>query len=162
AQYHLVLHAEGIVAASESNAVAANTGQGATTLVLTAVDENNNIITAPGSLTVGYGLNGPIDVTVKATSGTITPTGTVSLLDEGAQIAQLPLDTGHAHFVDCDPFSAPFCLTKGPHDLTVAYSGDANFASNSSAALAYTIGTSRPFFAVLFAFRVDNTMEIEA
>jgi hypothetical protein len=138
-------------------------GQQVSSITVTAIDDNNNAITAPGSLTVGYGLNAPINVTVQPTSGTVTPTGKVSLLDGGVQIAQLPLDgAGNARFVDCDPFSAPYCLSKGLHGITVAYSGDANFSPVSSPALAYTVGTASPFFAVLFAFRLDNTLEIEA
>src|SRR6266852_661105 len=99
----------------ESPVAPIQAGQGASTIIVTAPDPHGNIITAPGALTVGYGLNAPIDVSVQASGGN-PPTGTVSLLDAGVQIAQLPLDnTGHAQFINCDPFTAPFCLNKGIH-----------------------------------------------
>jgi len=164
-QYNLVAHYGGdtVFGGSESNVVAVNVGQESSRVLVAAIDENNATVSAPGTLTVGYGLNGPIDVTVQPTSFNGVPTGTVALMDGGVTISQLPLNNeGHARFIDCDPLLAPFCLSMGTHNLTVAYSGDPSLTPSKSAALTYNINKGNVAFFAIFFFRSDNTLEIEA
>jgi hypothetical protein len=84
-------------------------------------------------------------VTYTATvSGSVnTPTGTVSLYDGSTLLVSgVSLTAGVSGIAsatfDSSSFTAP--LAVGPHLLTVAYSGDSNFAAAVSAAIDETIG----------------------
>ena len=67
------------------------------------------------------------------TGGTATPTGTVSLLDGGTQIAQQMVDASAGTDFNLSNLSA------GVHSLSVAYSGDTNYAAGTSAPLNQSI-----------------------
>jgi hypothetical protein len=70
---------------------------------------------------------------VTPSSGTSTPSGTVTFLDGATVIGSSPVDAGG---------SAAFTtstLSVGPHSITVQYSGDATFAGSSSSALSQTV-----------------------
>lgn len=73
---------------------------------------------------------------VASTSG--TPTGSVSLLDNGTQVATAPLTAGRA--------SLSFTTTTaGSHSLMSRYSGDTNFLPSSSSAAVVVVGALPDF-----------------
>jgi hypothetical protein len=61
-----------------------------------------------------------------------TPAGTVTLLDNGMQVAMLPLDNGQA------TFTVPV-LAAGTHNYQALYSGDTTFAGSSVQVLGVTV-----------------------
>jgi hypothetical protein len=65
-------------------------------------------------------------------SGSGTPTGTVTFLDGGASIGSVTLSGGKATLTKSN-------LTVANHSVTAAYSGDANFASSTSAIFIQTV-----------------------
>ena len=64
-----------------------------------------------------------------------TPTGTVSFLDGATSLGTQALANGQAEF-------ATSTLTAGTHNITVSYSGDANFAAATSAAIAEVVNSA--------------------
>lgn len=72
----------------------------------------------------------PVTITATVTNGaTVTPTGKVTFLDNGAAIGSAPLDgTGAAVFTTST-------LTTGSHSLTASYEGDSTSAPGTSDAL---------------------------
>ena len=85
--------------------------------------------TSAGSALAGSAL------TFKAaiTGGTATATGTVALLDGSTQLAQQTLDSSASAAFDLSNLSA------GVHTLTLAYSGDGNYAATTSAPISQSI-----------------------
>ena len=86
----------------------------------------------------------PLQLTAHIASTTSgTPTGTVQFLDAGNVIATAPLVNGSASAIELNP-------SGGNHTLSVAYSGDTNFHSSTSANVIqavnvmpdFTVGTS--------------------
>lgn len=73
-----------------------------------------------------------LTVAVAPTSGTSTPTGTVTFQDGGTEIGSAPLATGNGVL----SFST---LRVGTHSLTALYSGDAVNQASSSSAVSVTI-----------------------
>ncbi len=72
------------------------------------------------------------------TGATGTPTGSVSFHDGSTQLGIASLDAkGNASLTLAS-------LTAGTHNLTVSYSGDANFAPSTSAALQQTVQLANP------------------
>jgi hypothetical protein len=70
---------------------------------------------------------------VTTTGSTTVPTGTVQFYDGTAQIgAPVPLLHGTAAFTST-------VFSVGSHSVTVAYSGDANYAASTSPAIAFTV-----------------------
>jgi hypothetical protein len=70
-----------------------------------------------------------VTLTAQVTSATGTPTGTVTFNDSSNSLGAVGLDnTGTATF-------ATSSLTSGSHSITAAYSGDANHAASTSAAI---------------------------
>ena len=61
-----------------------------------------------------------------------TPTGTITLFDNGSQIASAPLTGNQAQFTTSG-------LAPGSHPITATYSGDTNYASSTSGALTQTV-----------------------
>ena len=71
----------------------------------------------------------PLTLTAKITTVGTVPTGTVTLLDGSANIAQMTLDTtGQATFTVST-------LAVGQHALSVQYSGDKNYTATTSSTL---------------------------
>lgn len=69
----------------------------------------------------------------KLSSGTGTPTGTVTFTITGGPTLNAPLNaTGQAS-------TSTSTLTAGPHTVTATYSGDACFATSTSAPVAHTV-----------------------
>lgn len=73
---------------------------------------------------------------VASTSG--TPTGSVSLLDNGTQVASAPLTSGAATL-------SYMTTTAGPHSLVSQYSGDGNFLPSTSSAAAIVVAALPDF-----------------
>ncbi len=65
------------------------------------------------------------------------PTGTVAFFDGSAQIGSATLSGGVAQFT-----AAGGALAAGTHSVTAGYSGDTNFVSSTSGALAETVSTA--------------------
>ena len=74
--------------------------------------------------------------TVQPTAGGV-PTGTVTFFDGGAQIGSATLSGGVAQFT-----TAGGALVAGTHSITARYSGDTNFVSSTSGALAETVSAA--------------------
>ena len=71
--------------------------------------------------------------TVAASSGTGTPTGTVTFMDGTTTIGSpVTLTAGVASV-------STSTLTAGPHSITAVYAGDTNFATSTSTALTQTV-----------------------
>jgi hypothetical protein len=79
-----------------------------------------------------YGQNVTFTATVKAASGTLTPTGTVEFLDGTTVIGTATLSAGKATLKTS-------ALAVGGHSITVVYGGDTNFTGSTSAALTQTV-----------------------
>jgi predicted transcriptional regulator len=71
--------------------------------------------------------------TVTPTSGSGTPTGTVTFKDGATTLATVPLSGTTAAFTTSS-------LTVGSHSITATYNGDTNFASSTSPVLIQTVG----------------------
>jgi hypothetical protein len=85
------------------------------------------------------GLGLPVTLTVQATSTTSgVPTGKVTLLDGGTTLAVIPLAGGGATFTTSG-------LAQGIHNLSAAYSGDADFLPSSSATAELAVGAASDF-----------------
>jgi hypothetical protein len=67
-----------------------------------------------------------------AAPATGTPSGAVTFLDGAAPLATVPLVGGQASF-------ATATLAPGPHSITAAYGGDANFLPSSSSAVVESV-----------------------
>ena len=77
-------------------------------------------------------LSNPVTLTATVSSGTGTPTGTVSFFDGATLLGTSTLAAGSATL-------STSALTKGTHAITVTYSGDANFGADTSAAFTQTV-----------------------
>jgi predicted secreted protein len=75
----------------------------------------------------------PLTLTAQVTGSGSTPTGTVALLDGATTVATLPVPAN-----GIVTFSNP-TLAIGQHTLTASYSGDANHAAVTSAAISETV-----------------------
>jgi autotransporter-associated beta strand protein len=71
--------------------------------------------------------------------GAGTPTGTVTFMDGTTVLGTGTLTAGTATFQSSS-------LSTGTHRITAVYSGDANFAGSTSAALTQTVGTMNQLF----------------
>jgi hypothetical protein len=71
----------------------------------------------------------------------LTPTGTVTFYDGTSTLGTAPLSTSTGSFLPSgvSTFSPTTPLSVGTHTITAVYSGDSNFASNTSMALRQTI-----------------------
>jgi hypothetical protein len=70
--------------------------------------------------------------TVTPTSGTGTPTGTVTFLDGSTTLGSPPLNSGVATF-------STSSLSTGTHSITAQYGGDTNYGGSTSAVLSQTV-----------------------
>lgn len=71
--------------------------------------------------------------TVKAVSGTVTPTGSVTFFDGGTSLGTATLSGGQASFTTKT-------LADGVHPITAQYFGDSSFNGSTSAVLNQTVG----------------------
>ncbi len=101
-------------AASTSAAVTVSVRNGSTTSLSITPDP------------VSAGANATISVTVKATTGTVKPTGTVKFSAEGESLFNLTLSNGAASItLSTKGYAA------GTYPILAAYAGDANYAPSS-------------------------------
>jgi sugar lactone lactonase YvrE len=85
------------------------------------------------------GLGLPVTLSAQATSTTSgVPTGKVTLLDGSTPLAVVPLMAGGATFITSG-------LALGAHNLSAAYSGDADFLPSSSATAELAVGAASDF-----------------
>jgi hypothetical protein len=83
----------------------------------------NVVISArPNRQTIGH----PVRITVQVTSAGGTPTGNVTLFQNGHRLGTKALSGGTATFRTAT-------LPAGRHTITASYAGDANFAPSSGA-----------------------------
>jgi polygalacturonase len=94
-----------------------------TTAVQVNLQPTATSLTAPA--TAVYGTAAMLTVAVAETTGSGTPTGQVTILDGGTQIAQGLLTAG--------TFSTSVKLAGGAHPLTATYAGDSNNAASATA-----------------------------
>jgi Glycoside hydrolase family 44/Bacterial Ig-like domain (group 3) len=70
-------------------------------------------------------------------SGTGVPTGSIAILDGQTQLGVVALNGGTASFSSTN-------LSVGSHTITVAYSGDSNYAASTSTTLIVTVTNAAP------------------
>ncbi len=135
-QYNVVAHyaGDGNFAPSDSNPIPVNVTSEASTVAIIGYAQSV-LQSSPSPLTFGYGVPFVVGFQVTSASGAGIPTGTVTVLDNGQQVAQAPVsNTGYTLLTNCQ--SVGFCLGFGQHTLTASYSGDAGLGSST---------TSQPF-----------------
>jgi hypothetical protein len=110
----------------------ANTSAGLTETINQA--SSAAVVTASAN-PVALGQSVTFTVTVSATApGAGTPTGTVTFNDGSTVLGTATLSARKATFTTAS-------LAAGPHVITVAYSGDANFLGSTSAAITETVNS---------------------
>jgi hypothetical protein len=156
---------DGTFGGSESAVVPVNISAESSSVAISGNDVNGVPFSAPGSMSLSYGINQPFLITVTSASGNnTTPTGTVTLMDGTTQLGTLALDNnGQAVFANCNPTTVQFCLNIGTHNLTAVYSGDSSNTTATSSALAATVTKGTPQMGTIFACCIeDQTVEIGA
>jgi hypothetical protein len=89
--------------------------------------------------------------TVAPSAGTTVPTGTASFIDGSTTLSTVGLDaSGQAEYSTSG-------LALGSHQITVQYSGDANFTSSSSTTLTQVVNTYVPVTLTVSSLADDNT-----
>ena len=105
---------------------------------LTETVANVSTATTLGSSVNPSLLGQSVTVTATVTGSPVgTPTGTVTFTVDGTAQAPVTLSGGTASYTTST-------LTVGPHTITAAYSGDANFAPSMSPALTQTVLLAAP------------------
>ena len=127
------------------NAVLQGTGSSNYTLSLAADSGSLNVVpaaTVAALSTPSTAYEGlPLQLSASVTSTTSgIPTGSVQFFDGGVLVASTSLLNGSATAIYLSP-------AAGSHTLSVAYSGDSNFLSSSSAKVAATV-SSMPDFGI--------------
>jgi Bacterial Ig-like domain (group 3) len=89
---------------------------------------------ASSATSINSGQSVTLTVTVKPTSGTGTPTGTVTFLDGTAKLDSKTLNSSGIAIVTTTALS-----TIGAHSITAAYGGDSNFAASTSDPVAVSV-----------------------
>lgn len=77
-------------------------------------------------------IQNPVTFTATLSSPATTPTGTVAFYDGATQIGASGLNSGSGSI-------SASSLALGPHAITAAYSGDANYQASTSAAVSVTL-----------------------
>jgi hypothetical protein len=105
---------------------------------------NLSIAQAPTLTTLSASTNNPslglaVTLTTRAASTTSgAPTGSITLLDGTNPLSVLPLTAGGTTF-------STSALTLGSHNLSAAYSGDADFLPSASAVAGVVVGAASDF-----------------
>src|SRR5208337_1987305 len=110
-----------------------------------------SLVLSPSSIPVGS--VGPIVMTASVTSGSGTPTGSVTFFNGSAQIGTATLSGGVGTF-NYNPSS----LAVGIYSITAIYSGDSNFSASTSPAQTLAITQTGPFAYV--ANNNSNTVSV--
>ena len=82
--------------------------------------------------------NGGTNLTVKVVAPSGTPTGSVTIFDNGKALLSSPLNPSGVYSAYVDQ------LGPGTHTLTVSYTGDTNDAPSTSTPLTQTVGKASP------------------
>jgi hypothetical protein len=102
-------------------------------LTNTAASRSNTTTVLTSSIDPSvFGQSLTLTATVAPASGSGTPTGTVTFLDDGVSIGSATLSNGSSTFVTSS-------LSVSAHTITASYSGDANFNASISAAITQTV-----------------------
>lgn len=132
-----------ITAAFAGSATQAASTSSAVTVTVTALPTIRTVsnVNTPGSQYVGYPLEIGAYITPSSGPGTGIPTGTVTFSDQSGPIGTTTLDQfglGHITLTTLSP---------GPHDISVAYNGDATYLPSHTGSVGMQIeGLSRPSF----------------
>ena len=81
-----------------------------------------------------YGASVKFTATVTQTSGTATPTGSITFKDGSNSLGTMPLSGGAAAL-------STSTLAVGPHSITATYSGDSNYTGSTSSVLTQTVNS---------------------
>lgn len=119
-----------------------------TTLAVDLVNQSNGTESAVSS--TPYGSKIDVATTVAPTSGSGTPTGTVTVTDNNSAIGTATLSGGIAHVYTTT-------LAAGAHSLAASYSGDSNFSSSGTTSPSSLTITSAPSAATLTASSTNIT-----
>ncbi len=122
----------------------AATYQGDDNFAASTADPPASLTVSPASTTLTLTVSAnsvlagePVELFIQvAAPGAGTPTGAVAVRDAGAVLATVPLVNGSAVWSTM--------LAPGPHSLTAAYTGDADFTASDSAALPVTVTQAPP------------------
>ena len=112
---------------------------GSTSAVLTQAVSKAPTTTSLSVSTASIAYGQSVDVTASVTPAAAT--GTVQFLDGASPILTLPLNGGPLAFTAAN-------LTAGTHSITAVYSGDATFATSTSALATVTVAKATPPVAV--------------
>src|SRR5690242_7554402 len=98
---------------------------------------NSGLISTTTSLTSSpnpsiYGQPVTLTATVRPSSGTGTPTGSVTFMDGATSLGSAPLSGGNASL----PVSS---LTAGSHSIAAVYGGDTNYSGSTSSTLLHSV-----------------------
>jgi len=118
-----------------------NTASASCSIVVTTPGTNpttTSLVLSPSSIPVGS--VGPIVMTASVTSGSGTPTGSVTFFNGSAQIGTATLTGGVGTF-NYNPSS----LAVGIYSITAVYSGDSNFSASTSSPQTLAITQNGPF-----------------
>jgi hypothetical protein len=99
----------------------------------TAVNTTTTVVSSVNPSTFGQSVT--FTATVTPTSGSGTPTGTVTFLDGTSTLGTGTLSSGQATF-------STSSLAVGNHVITAQYGGDSNFNSSTSSAITQTVNSS--------------------
>jgi hypothetical protein len=106
-----------------------------------------------GGVPVQYGNSEQIAADVLTTSNGVAPTGTFVFSVDGSPVSgPVPVYESNSYFSNppsyawADAQAATNFLIVGPHTLTAQYSGDANYASSTSAPASFVVTQALPFF----------------
>ncbi len=124
------------IAASLNGPAAANYRLAAPPAIITINPASTSTSLSNLIATVTSGASITLTTRVASTT-TVTPTGYVSLLDGGIQLASTPLSNGNATFSDLN-------LSPGDYTLKAVYNGSANFLSSVSSPQQITVPATTP------------------
>jgi hypothetical protein len=132
-------HTVSFLASGDSNFVGSS---GSFTFTVDAIPTTTTLTAAPNPVTYGQ----PVTLTATvAPAGPGTPAGTVTFYDGTAKLATVSVTPGIGHATATYTTSA---LAAGMHSITAVYSGDADYASSTSAATTVTVTAAPTTLAV--------------
>jgi large repetitive protein len=144
-QYNVIAHYTGdtVFGGSNSNPVAVNVTPENSIISVIGFDQNG--IPQPSPLSFGYGDPFTIGFNIGSVSGTGNPSGTVTVFDNGVQVAQVPVDSaGFAKVINCIVQSTICFSPLSTHSVTATYSGDNSLNPSTSQPFVYNIVKGTP------------------
>ena len=89
-----------------------------------------------------YGGSVTFTATVARSSGTNTPTGTVSIKDGATAICTTGILSGSGGTATASCAVSTLAVSGSPHSITAVYGGDANFTGSTSVAISQTVNAA--------------------